>query len=281
MTDFRQLCLRMADELDHYRQLLTDDRREVHLLAAAARAALFAQPAITPSLAELVGPHPGYQPGTGREDGAQLVGGEWWAPEVGCDSLDATLEAIRDRIAPYLREPVAGVDVPGPDGDYGGLVELCRAQGVDPELGVPLLQRAQKAWEVGSAPPADGEVEELAQWLYRLAGERTCNRRRGIHPHPSALARAAVLLQQLPPEGLDAIRYSVEDDGAVIQRTSKAPESWAVRRGSYCMSTAGEWDIEPWASDRTDEWLAAHRFPTLAAAWAALQQARRREESDD
>ena len=30
----------MADELDHYRQLLMDDRRETHALAAEARAAL-------------------------------------------------------------------------------------------------------------------------------------------------------------------------------------------------------------------------------------------------
>jgi hypothetical protein len=33
----------MADELDHYRQLLMDDRRETHALASEARAAL-AQP---------------------------------------------------------------------------------------------------------------------------------------------------------------------------------------------------------------------------------------------
>jgi len=44
MTDFRALCARMADELDHYRQLLMDDRRETHALAAEARAALEAQP---------------------------------------------------------------------------------------------------------------------------------------------------------------------------------------------------------------------------------------------
>jgi hypothetical protein len=43
MTDFRELCARMADELDHYRQLLMDDRSETHALAAEARAAL-AQP---------------------------------------------------------------------------------------------------------------------------------------------------------------------------------------------------------------------------------------------
>jgi hypothetical protein len=44
MTDFRALCARMADELDHYRQLLMDDRRATHALAAEARAALEAQP---------------------------------------------------------------------------------------------------------------------------------------------------------------------------------------------------------------------------------------------
>jgi hypothetical protein len=39
-TNFRALCARMADELDHYRQLLMDDRRETHALATEARAAL-------------------------------------------------------------------------------------------------------------------------------------------------------------------------------------------------------------------------------------------------
>ena len=43
MTDLRELCARMADELDHYRQLLMDDRRETHALATEARTAL-AQP---------------------------------------------------------------------------------------------------------------------------------------------------------------------------------------------------------------------------------------------
>jgi hypothetical protein len=55
MTDFRALCARMADELDHYRQLLMDDRRETHALAVEARAAL-AEPVATADgeVAELV-----------------------------------------------------------------------------------------------------------------------------------------------------------------------------------------------------------------------------------
>lgn len=43
MTDLRELCARMADELDYCQQLLMDDRRETHALATEARAAL-AQP---------------------------------------------------------------------------------------------------------------------------------------------------------------------------------------------------------------------------------------------
>lgn len=210
-----------------------------------------------PILVELVNPTPGYQPGTGKEDGAQIVQGangyEWWAPELGCDSLDATLEAIRYRISRYLRKPVAGVetatapippadgeveelaqwldreadyelvtydssrfrraatllrqleqvayaasdylcgtrfpefanehggidslranlsrlvahfehgprpvpgvDVPCPDGDFGGIEELCNAEGVDVRIGAPLLRRAQKAW-LPTTPPAGEE----------------------------------------------------------------------------------------------------------------------------
>ena len=45
---FRALCARMADELDHCRQLLTDNRRETHALATEARAAL-AQPEPAPT----------------------------------------------------------------------------------------------------------------------------------------------------------------------------------------------------------------------------------------
>lgn len=43
--DWRGLCLRMADELDHNRQCLLDDRRLTHPLAEEARAALAAEPA--------------------------------------------------------------------------------------------------------------------------------------------------------------------------------------------------------------------------------------------
>jgi len=54
MTDFRALCARMADELDHYRQLLMDDRRETHALATEARAALAQPEPVAPTDEEIM-----------------------------------------------------------------------------------------------------------------------------------------------------------------------------------------------------------------------------------
>lgn len=54
MTDYRALCARMADELDHYRQLLMDDRRATHALATEARAALAQPEPVAPTDEELL-----------------------------------------------------------------------------------------------------------------------------------------------------------------------------------------------------------------------------------
>jgi hypothetical protein len=54
MTDYRALCARMADELDHYRQLLMDDRRETHALATEARAALAQPEPVAPTDEEIM-----------------------------------------------------------------------------------------------------------------------------------------------------------------------------------------------------------------------------------
>ena len=106
----------------------------------------------------LLSPEGAYERGTGHEDGAQLVSGphgpEWWIPQYGCDSLDNLLDRLRTRILPYLRPPVAGIDVPGGDGDYGDVMDLCAAEGVDVRIGVPLLKRARDAWKVATPTPA-------------------------------------------------------------------------------------------------------------------------------
>lgn len=111
------------------------------------------------------------------------------------------------------------------EGEVGRLVEWLNAEAdlrrnvLSTPVGLNLAQAARQADKLQSwanlieaqaaAPPApvEGEAEELAKWLYCLADERTCNRRRGIRPHPSALTRAATLLEQLAaahPERLHA-----------------------------------------------------------------------------
>jgi hypothetical protein len=36
--------------------------------------------------------HPGYELGDGSADGAQQVGGQWWHPVMGCDSLQFVVD---------------------------------------------------------------------------------------------------------------------------------------------------------------------------------------------
>lgn len=67
------------------------------------------------------------------------------------------LEANLSRLVAHFEHgprPVPGVDVPGPDGDYGGIQELCNAEGVDVRIGAPLLRRALAAWRQPPAPVA-------------------------------------------------------------------------------------------------------------------------------
>lgn len=49
-------------------------------------------------------------------------------------------------------------------------------------------------------PPDEGEAHLLAEWMHHLADERIRYPRRGIRPHPSALTRTGVVLQQQAAE---------------------------------------------------------------------------------
>lgn len=43
-------------------------------------------------------PSGGYEPGDGSMNGAQIVYGEWWHPVMGCDSLEISIDAIKERL---------------------------------------------------------------------------------------------------------------------------------------------------------------------------------------
>ncbi len=49
--------------------------------------------------------------------------------------------------------------------------------------------------------------------------------------------------------------------------------TWAVRRMGRCLGADGEWDWESVPSERTDEWLHAHRFDLETALKLAAEAA--------
>lgn len=53
-----------------------------------------------------------------------------------------------------------------------------------------------------------------------------------------------------------ALEYTV----FAISVERRVPGGWAVLRNSWCLSADGEWEFEPRPSERTDEWIASHRF---------------------
>ena len=101
MTDFRALCARMADELDHYRQLLMDDRRATHALAAEARAALAQFEPQGPTDEEIDDWH-------GRCADLTRVGeaDHYWAFDLGHDEVAGVVRAALARWGRPAIEPV-------------------------------------------------------------------------------------------------------------------------------------------------------------------------------
>ncbi len=60
----------------------------------------------------------------------------------GVETLTNNLRVLVDSYE-YGPRPVPGVDIPDEDGVCGDLLDLCRAEGVDPKVGIPLLERAR------------------------------------------------------------------------------------------------------------------------------------------
>lgn len=73
----------------------------------------------------------------------------------------------------------------------------------------------------------------------------------------------------LPETHIDAGHFTVTVE-------YRGRDRWAVlQRGRWCLSTTGEWGYESIPSERTDEWLAAHRFDLDTALRLAREQAPR------
>jgi hypothetical protein len=182
MTDYKALCARMADELDHYRQLLMDDRRETHALATEARAAL-AQPEpegpsdeeldlVVIAIQALIPPQPDATThhlsavDRGREILRQRLA-RWGrpTPPVVMPALSKDTQVIEPPettlLVPYFSRPVPVRErLPGPeDCDAEGRCWLCgKVEGdwrlLNPEKsGVPQLKYCFSHWLPAHALP--------------------------------------------------------------------------------------------------------------------------------
>ncbi|MCE2836640.1 MAG: hypothetical protein LW834_06730 [Cyanobium sp. 49614_E6] len=59
--------------------------------------------------------NPGYEPGDGTMDGAQLIDGQWWHPVFGCDSLQYVVDNARQALGPEVAIPAEQwTDIEGP-----------------------------------------------------------------------------------------------------------------------------------------------------------------------
>ena len=89
------------------------------------------------------------------------------------------------------------------------------------------------------------------------------------------LAAAQALLE--PLDGWGPGMWRKDGSPASISRLEQpnGPVRYAVRHSSFCLHvTSGEWEFEPMPSNRTDEWLDEHRFPTFEAAVEAVKKAK-------
>jgi len=85
---------------------------------------------------------------------------------------------------------------------------------------------------------------------------------------PSPNAPGSECVQELPQVAV----YKVLENVHIELVSQKDGSSlWAVRSLGRCLSTQGEWSDEPSPSNRTEQWLRAHRFPTAQAAFEAVR----------
>jgi hypothetical protein len=57
----------------------------------------------------------------------------------------------------------------------------------------------------------------------------------------------------LPPDDVNAHHFTVRVEW-------RGDDRWCVTDGHNCLGKDGDWDYERLPSNRTDEWLATHRF---------------------
>ncbi|MDF8363310.1 MULTISPECIES: hypothetical protein [Achromobacter] len=102
------------------------------------------------------------------------------------------------------------------------------------------------------------------------------NYRRLLGSSPPFIPMLDATGDQCVPEDEVRLHCVMVGEHIKIEYASKNPSSrWAVRTlfQGVCLSHSGEWVDEPSPSNRSEEWLRAHRFHSLKAAVLAAKTA--------
>ncbi|GAA3591041.1 hypothetical protein [Streptomyces osmaniensis] len=86
---------------------------------------------------------------------------------------------------------------------------------------------------------------------------------------PPATVQATQYVVSCLPEGADG-RHSF-----TLNVAYRGEGRWAVLDTPYCLNVDGTWDFEHTPSERTDEWIASHRFDLDTALNLARHHAAR------
>lgn len=84
---------------------------------------------------------------------------------------------------------------------------------------------------------------------------------------PQAEAKATNYTVSCVPEG------DINRSGFTLNVACRGNDTWAVIDVPYCLSIDGTWDYEHTPSERTDEWIASHRFDLKTALRLAKEHA--------
>lgn len=83
---------------------------------------------------------------------------------------------------------------------------------------------------------------------------------------PAVATVTEYLVSCLPLDDINA-------SGFTITVAWRGGDLWAVVRHTACLNKDGYWDYEPIPSERTDEWIAEHRFELATALRLAKEAA--------
>lgn len=127
-----------------------------------------------------------------------------------------------------------------------------------PDLTIEYVERSPDPWYGDTDTSVDITPEKVREIITFL--EQYCD-----HLNPVKTDELQPIAFRVPDI------YSVGEDSVIIESCNKNGTSWAIRCSPRCMNREGEWEHEPFPSNRDELFLERCRFPTANDAFKFIQ----------